>query len=133
MFCSRACLNWTSREDLLCSSEKPFTNSANVSKTTKLANSPKNGGDEGCLYNLGCLGMDTGCDIPTRKWLNGINSCTGSGAGCIGCTENVFPDFGERGIYKHLHASLDEVNKIENKDVREAVLKLKENGGVING
>ena len=89
-------------------------------------------GEEGCLYLLGCLGMDSGCDIPKRKWLNGMNSCTGSGSGCIGCTENVFPDTGTRGIYQHLNASLDEINNIENEQIRLAVLNLK-NGGSING
>ncbi|MBD3321837.1 MAG: hydrogenase small subunit [Chitinivibrionales bacterium] len=58
-------------------------------------------GDEGCLYKLGCLGIDTHCDIPKRKWVGGVNSCTGSGSGCIGCTEPVFPDTGKRGLYEH--------------------------------
>lgn len=58
-------------------------------------------GEEGCLYNLGCLGIDTNCDIPKRKWLSGMNSCTGSGSGCIGCTEPVFPNTGKRGLYEH--------------------------------
>lgn len=93
----------------------------------------KEWGDEGCLYLLGCLGMDTGCDIPTRKWLGGMNSCTGCGAGCIGCTENVFPDYGSRGLFKHLHGDLEEIKKIENNDLRNALLKLKENGGILNG
>lgn len=88
-------------------------------------------GDPGCLYKLGCLGMDTGCDIPRRKWV-GVNSCTGSGSGCIGCTEKPFPDYGNRGIYKHLTASLDEINRIENAEIRQAVLNLR-NGGSING
>jgi hydrogenase small subunit len=57
-------------------------------------------GDEGCLYRLGCLGMDSGCDNPRRKWL-GVNSCTGSASGCIGCTEPPFPDFAQRGLYRH--------------------------------
>jgi hydrogenase small subunit len=102
-------------------------------KDYKAGRFAKDWGQEGCLYNLGCLGMDTGCDIPTRKWLGGMNSCTGSGAGCIGCTENVFPEFGNRGIYKHLHAGLDGINRIENEDVKKAALKLMKNGGVING
>jgi hydrogenase small subunit len=55
-------------------------------------------GDKGCLYKLGCLGIDSNCDIPARKWL-GVNSCTGCGAGCIGCTEPVFPDTGDRGLF----------------------------------
>jgi hydrogenase small subunit len=89
-------------------------------------------GEEGCLYNLGCLGMDTGCDIPKRKWVRGSNSCTGSGSGCIGCTEPSFPDFGDRGIYKHLNASLEEIEQIEHEEIRNTVLRLK-NGGTING
>jgi hydrogenase small subunit len=55
-------------------------------------------GDKGCLYKLGCLGIDSNCDIPSRKWL-GVNSCTGCGGGCIGCTEPVFPDYGTRGLF----------------------------------
>ena len=93
----------------------------------------KEWGDEGCLYTLGCIGMDSGCDIPKRKWVGGINSCTASGAGCIGCTEEHFPDYGTRGLFKHLHAGIDEINKIENTDIKDAVLKLKRNGGSING
>jgi hydrogenase small subunit len=93
----------------------------------------KEWGDKGCLYNLGCLGMDTGCDIPVRKWNDGTNSCTGSGSGCIGCTEPVYPDTGTRGLYKHLQASDEEINRIESPLIREAVIKLRKNGGVING
>lgn len=89
-------------------------------------------GEPGCLYLLGCLGMDTGCDIPRRKWLGGVNSCTGSGSGCIGCTEKPFPDFGNRGIYQHLTASAEDVRAIRNDDIRMAVEKLRD-GGVING
>ena len=92
----------------------------------------KNWGDEGCLYLLGCLGIDTNCDIPERKWVN-ANSCTGSGAGCIGCTEDVFPDYGKRGLFKHLEASNEEIDNLEFPEVREAVYRLKDNGGAING
>ena len=92
----------------------------------------KKWGDPGCLYLLGCLGMDSGCDIPKRKWLGGVNSCTGCGSGCIGCTEKVFPDYGSRGLYKHLIAGAEEINAIEDPQVREAVLKLQK-GGAING
>ena len=93
----------------------------------------KNWGDPGCLYNLGCLGMDTGCDIPKRKWLKGMNSCTASGSGCIGCTERVFPDTGSRGIYQHLQGSLEDINKIGSPEIRESILNIRKNGGVING
>jgi Ni,Fe-hydrogenase I small subunit len=74
--------------------------------------------------------MDSGCDIPKRKWL-GVNSCTDSGAGCIGCTEPVFPDFGKRGIFQHLHATNDEL-KLLDKTTQETIAKLRK-GGVING
>ncbi len=88
-------------------------------------------GEKGCLYLLGCLGMDSGCDIPRRKWL-ATNSCTGCGSGCIGCTEKPFPDFGNRGIYKHLTASADQINSIENSEIREVVMRLRD-GGVLHG
>jgi len=88
----------------------------------------KEWGDKGCLYNLGCLGMDSGCDIPVRKWNNGANSCTDCGSGCIGCTEKAFPDYGKRGIYQSLHASNDE------NPVKSAVAAGKNGiGGIING
>jgi hydrogenase small subunit len=86
-------------------------------------------GDEGCLYNVGCLGMDSCCDIPARKWVGGNNSCTGCGAGCIGCTEDVFPDFGKRGVFKHLNARNEGIIKPEH---RGPVFNLR-NGGVFNG
>jgi hydrogenase small subunit len=92
----------------------------------------KHWGDEGCLYQLGCLGMDSGCDIPKRKWVGTFNSCTNCGGGCIGCTEDVFPDYGNRGIFKHLNANLDELKKVESRETIETILKLR-NGGVING
>ena len=86
-------------------------------------------GDSGCLYQVGCLGMDSCCDIPERKWLGGVNSCTGCGAGCIGCTEDVFPDYGKRGVFKHLTARNERLIKPEH---RVPVFKLR-NGGVFNG
>lgn len=101
-------------------------------KDYKKGNFAKQWGDEGCLYNLGCLGMDTNCDIPTRKWVGGMNSCTACGAGCIGCTEDVFPDYGTRGIFKHLEAGLDEIYRLEHQETIDTVLRLR-NGGVING
>jgi len=86
-------------------------------------------GDEGCLYNVGCLGMDSCCDIPVRKWVGGNNSCTGCGGGCIGCTEDVFPDYGKRGIFMHLTARNENLIKPEH---RVPVFNHM-NGGVING
>jgi len=86
------------------------------------------GDGPGCLYNLGCLGMDSGCDIPVRKWNNGASSCTECGSGCIGCTEKVFPDYGKRGIYQNLHAKSD-----SDQPKLAGVLSKVVKGGVING
>lgn len=91
----------------------------------------KHWGEEGCLYLLGCLGMDTGCDIPTRGWVGGVNGCTACGSGCIGCTEPPFPDYGNRGIYKHVMAVNDELERLH-PEIAQTVMKLK-SGGVING
>jgi hydrogenase small subunit len=85
-------------------------------------------GEPGCLYMLGCLGMDSGCDIPTRKWL-GVGSCTGCGSGCIGCTEPVFPDTGKRGLYQHLRAGREGIERnVTHAPLREALLKRLEKG-----
>ncbi len=59
-------------------------------------------GDEGCLYNIGCLGIDSNCDSSRRGWLNKDTTCMSSGSGCIGCTEKVFPDYGGRGLYNNI-------------------------------
>ncbi len=64
-------------------------------------------GEDGCQYKLGCLGIDTNCDIPERKWV-ATNSCTACGSGCIGCTEQPFPDFGNRGLYMNKMAEADQ-------------------------
>jgi len=85
-------------------------------------------GEPGCLYLLGCLGMDSGCDIPTRQWLS-ANSCTGCGSGCIGCTEPVFPDTGNRGLYPHLRAGRDAIERnVTHTPLRQALLKRLEKG-----
>ncbi len=55
-----------------------------------------------CTNSLGCKGVMTYADCPTRKWNNGVNWCVGtvtqdgSGNGadslCQGCTQPGFPD-----------------------------------------
>jgi len=90
-------------------------------------------GDIGCLYKLGCLGMDTGCDIPVRKWNDGANTCTKSGAGCLGCTEPVFPDTGRRGLYEHIQAGINKIDQEENPQAHKSSNRLQKMGGVING
>ena len=63
-------------------------------------------GDHGCLYKLGCLGMDTGCDIPRRKWLAG-QQLHRLRFRLHRLHRKTVPDYGKRGIYKHLTASLE--------------------------
>ncbi|MCX9014037.1 MAG: hydrogenase small subunit [Candidatus Methanoperedens sp.] len=47
---------------------------------------------EKCLYQLGCRGPVTLSDCSLRKWNGGINVCMNSGAPCIGCFHESFPD-----------------------------------------
>lgn len=49
-------------------------------------------GHDGCIYHLGCKGPITYADCNSRKWNNGLNSCTISGAPCIACVQPEFPD-----------------------------------------
>jgi len=49
-------------------------------------------GHDGCIYQLGCKGPITYADCNSRKWNNGLNSCTISGAPCIACVQPEFPD-----------------------------------------
>ena len=48
--------------------------------------------DPGCLYELGCKGPVTHADCATRLWNHGVNWCVASGALCIGCACEGFPD-----------------------------------------
>lgn len=61
--------------------------------------------DEGCMYELGCKGPITHCDISTRGWLGGINWCIRSGGGCIGCTEASHPGNTGDGLFEKLPAA----------------------------
>ena len=66
-----------------------------------------------------------------RKWLGGVNSCTTCGSGCIGCTEKVFPDTGDRGLYMHRRAELDEFEGSDDGkiiDAHSSILRSKEYG-----
>jgi len=47
-------------------------------------------GDEGCLFQLGCLGPRSHTSCPKRQWNGGINWCIRAGAPCIGCTSEDF-------------------------------------------
>ncbi len=49
-------------------------------------------GHDGCIHQLGCKGPISYADCNSRKWNNGLNSCTISGAPCIACVQPEFPD-----------------------------------------
>jgi hydrogenase small subunit len=46
--------------------------------------------DEGCLFELGCVGPNTRADCTLRKWNQGANTCIQAGAPCIGCAWEQF-------------------------------------------
>ncbi|MFH0880452.1 MAG: hydrogenase small subunit [Lentisphaerota bacterium] len=52
----------------------------------------KFGDSEGCLFQLGCLGMLSYTDCPRRQWNGGVNWCIRAAAPCIGCSH---PQFGK--------------------------------------
>ena len=47
-------------------------------------------GDEGCLFQLGCLGPLSHTDCPRVQWNNGVNWCIRAGAPCMACTSQDF-------------------------------------------
>jgi hydrogenase small subunit len=61
--------------------------------------------EEGCMYQLGCKGPVSHCDVSLRGWNNGVNWCVRSGSPCIGCTEPDYPDFSGGGLYGVLDKS----------------------------
>ncbi|RKY89514.1 iron hydrogenase [candidate division KSB1 bacterium] len=63
------------------------------------------GDDEGCLFELGCKGPISHCDVPIRSWNNKVNWCIQCGSPCIGCTEPTFPDHEGEGLYSVLPVS----------------------------
>jgi hydrogenase small subunit len=48
--------------------------------------------DDLCLQGLGCKGISTHADCPSRQWNNQANWCVGANSICLGCTESTFPD-----------------------------------------
>ncbi len=65
----------------------------------------KDFGDKGCLYELGCKGPVSHCDVSTRGWNSSVNWCNRSGGPCIGCTEPFFPGGKGSGLYEKLPAA----------------------------
>ena len=50
------------------------------------------GDGEGCLFPLGCQGLDVQADCPRRQWNSHVNWCIQASAPCIGCNQ---PQFGK--------------------------------------
>jgi len=46
--------------------------------------------DDGCLFELGCLGPITHADCTVRYWNGGANTCINAGAPCVGCASETF-------------------------------------------
>ncbi len=47
-------------------------------------------GEDACYFKLGCLGIRTNADCPSRRWNNKQNWCVEAGAPCIGCAQPEF-------------------------------------------
>ncbi len=50
----------------------------------------KFGDQQGCLFQLGCLGPLTSTQCPQRQWNGGVNWCIRASAPCIGCSSPQF-------------------------------------------
>jgi len=50
------------------------------------------GDGDGCLYQLGCRGLDVNADCQRRGWNGGVNWCIAASAPCLGCNQ---PHFGK--------------------------------------
>lgn len=53
-------------------------------------NFAKQFGDDGCLFQLGCLGVVTHADCTLRDRNAGTNNCIKAGGPCIGCSSEIF-------------------------------------------
>ncbi len=47
-------------------------------------------GDEGCLFELGCLGPLSKASCSRQRWNGGVNWCIGAGAPCTACSSDQF-------------------------------------------
>ncbi len=62
-------------------------------------------GDEGCLFQLGCLGPLSHTNCPRSQWNNGVNWCIRAGAPCLGCTSRDFAKNKDFPFYRKGEAS----------------------------
>jgi hydrogenase small subunit len=56
--------------------------------------------DDGCMFQLGCMGTQTHADCTMRLWNCGTNSCLHSGSICIGCAWEGFAAKQSFAIYR---------------------------------
>ncbi len=47
-------------------------------------------GDEGCLFELGCMGSLCHATCPRHQWNGGVNWCVRASAPCLGCSSERF-------------------------------------------
>ena len=71
-------------------SEKPTTTAVHVSMIMSEVIFAKHFSDEGCLFELGCLGVVTYADCTLRDRNGGTNNCIKAGAPCVGCSSEIF-------------------------------------------
>jgi len=57
-------------------------------------------GDDGCLFNLGCLGFLSHTECPGRQWNGGVNWCIRAGAPCIACSNQHFARYKNFPFYR---------------------------------
>ncbi len=53
-------------------------------------NFAKSFSEDGCLFQLGCLGVITYADCTLRDRNGGTNNCIKAGAPCVGCSSEIF-------------------------------------------
>lgn len=69
-------------------------------------------GDEGCLFELGCLGPLSMASCSRRRWNGGVNWCIGAGAPCTACSSNEFAQRRDFPFYRKGEG----IHEVANKD-----------------
>lgn len=82
-----------------------------------------NGAQSGkCLYKLGCKGMRTHADCPTRKWNQKQNWCIQSNSLCIGCASEDFYEKLDPLFSPVAQKDIPVAGKVKARDIGKAVL-----------